>query len=431
MNHIVGPISTAVKGKGTCVLLERARAIVGRYGLTSAKMEHALSLFANTLQQFECKATFPVTAVALARHSAITERYQAQGIEFAVHGLVHVDHTQLSLNDQRAHFRHARQIFERAGIHVTGFRCPYLRWNADTLTALSECGFTYDSSQALTWDVAGDFETDAYRHVLAFYGAQAAADCPSLPRLTDDVVRIPYCLPDDEALVERLQLTDSGAMTEIWLEMLHRIHDAGELFTLGLHPERIVPCQEALRAVLKRARSFSPAVWIARLDELATWWQALGEATFEVTQEVDGRSQLALKAPPEATVLIRAIEVEAPTQPWAHDYQRVPTNSFSFRGNRRPFIGLAPDSSPALRSFLRQQGYLVEIGADAQSYPFYIHRTGFTPHDERSLLAEIEKGDWPLVRLARWPGGAQSALCVTGDIDAFTLWDYGLRAWGR
>jgi len=412
-------------------LLKRARAIVARYGLTSAKTEHALALLANTLQQFECKATFPVTAVALARHSAIIEEYQAQGIEFAVHGLVHVDHTQLSLDNQRAHFRHARRIFERAGVHVTGFRSPYLRWNADTLTALSECGFAYDSSQALAWDVVNDLETDTYRRALAFYGAQAAADYPSLPRLTDDVVRIPYCLPDDEALVERLQLTDSEAMTEIWLEILHRIHDAGELFTLGLHPERVALCQEALRAVLKRARSFSPAVWIARLDELATWWQALGQASFEVMQEADGRAQLVIKAPPEASVLIRAVEAEAPAQPWAHGYQRVPTNGFSFRGNRRPFIGLAPDSSPVLRDFLRQQGYLVEISADAQAYPFYLHRTGFAPHDERLLLAEIERGDWPLVRLAHWPNGAKSALCVTGDIDAFTLWDYGLRAWGR
>jgi len=431
LNRVTNSISTAAKGKGTFALLKRARAIVGRYGLTSAKIEYALSQFASTLQQFECKATFPVTAVALARHSAIIEKYQAQGIEFAIHGLVHVDHTQLSLNNQRANFSRAWRIFERAGIHVTGFRCPYLRWNADTLAALGECGFAYDSSQALAWDVVDGLATDDYHRVLAFYRAQAAADYPSLPRLTGGLVRIPYCMPDDEAMVERLQLTDGQAMAELWLEVLLRVHEAGELFTLGLHPERIVLCREALRAVLKRARSFSPAVWIARLDELATWWQALEEATFEVAQEVDGRSQLAIKAPPEATVLIRAIEVEALTQPWTHGYQRVPTNSFSFWGNRRPFIGLAPDSSPALRSFLRQQGYLVEIGADAQAYPFYIHRTRFTPHDERSLLAEIEKGDWPLVRLGRWPGGAQSALCITGDIDAFTLWDYGLRAWGR
>ena len=421
------PIAIAIKGKGAFALLRRARAIASRYGLRAAKMDHALVLLADTLQLFDCKATLPATAVALARHSTVANKYQAQGLEFAVHGLVHVDYTQLSLDDQRGHIRRARRIFEKAGIHVTGFRCPYLRWNANTLTALSECGFAYESSQALAWDVVDGLETDAYRRVLAFYGAQAAVDYPALPRLTGNIVRIPYCVPDDEALVERLQLTDSEAMAEIWLEMLDRIHDAGELFTLGLHPERAALCQDALRATLERARSLSPAVWIARLDEIAAWWRALGQATFEVTQEVDGLFRLAIKAPPEATVLVRAVEVETSTQLWAHGYQRISANEFSFRANRRPFIGLAPDSPAALRDFLRQQGYLVEISTDAQTYSFYLQRASFSPEDERPLLAQIERGEWPLVRLARWPGGAQSALSVTGDIDAFTLWDYGLR----
>lgn len=427
---MLSPIATAIKGKGVFALLARARAIGSRYGFTPAKIDHALTLLTNTLQQFECKATLPVTAVALARHSTAVKEYQVRGLEFAVHGLVHVDHTQLSLGDQRAYLNRARRIFEKAGIHFTGFRCPYLRWNADTLAALSECGFAYDSSQALSWDVVDGFETDAYRRMLDFYRAQAAVDYPSLPRLTGDLVRIPYCVPDDEALVERLQLTDTSIMTEIWLEMLYRIHEAGELFTLGLHPERTALCREALRAILEKARSLSPPVWIARLDEIATWWRAIRQTTFETAQDAEGVFRLTVKAPPNAAILIRAVEVEAPTQPWARGYQRVPTNEFSLRGNRRPFIGLAPDSPPALRDFLRQQGYLVEISTNTHMYPLYLHRTHFASRDERLLLSHIEEGQWPLVRLARWPDGAGSALCVTGDIDSFTLLDYGLRVLG-
>jgi hypothetical protein len=80
---------------------------------------------------------------------------------------------------------------------------------------------------------------------------------------------------------------------------------------------------------------------------------------------------------------------------------------------------------------LRQQGYFVEIGADPGRCAFYLERKSFDRQDERPLLKELEGGDWPLVRLGRWPEGAQSALCVTGDIDAFTLMDYALRAGGR
>lgn len=422
------PLVIAVKGKGFFPLLARGQAIVKRYGLTSANMNRSLARLADTLDEFQCAATLPFTAMALARHQAIAQRYQARGLELGVHGLVHVDYTQLTPDEQRIHLCRTRQIFEQAGLCVTGFRCPYLRWNADTLIALNECGFAYDSSQALAWDFMESLETGAYRRVLAFYGAQAAADYPALPRLVGNLVRIPYCLPDDEALVERLHLTDSSAIAEIWIEMLERIHAAGELFTVGLHPERVSLCQVALRAVLAKARSLSPAIWIARLDEIATWWHALRQAAFQVSQEADDLFRVTVHAPSRAAILVRSVEVETLTQPWARGYQCISAHEFTVRCKRRPFIGLSPDSSPALHDFLRQQGYLVEVSAEAHAFPVYFQRAGFGPEDERPLLAELNTGYWPSVRLARWPGGAQSALAITGDIDAVTLWDYGLRA---
>jgi peptidoglycan/xylan/chitin deacetylase (PgdA/CDA1 family) len=425
------PLAIAIKGKGIPALLSRIRTIISRYGLTGARMDRALAVLTDTLEPFGCKATLPATAVALARHRAIARKYQAQGIEFAVHGLVHVDYSQLSPDDQRTHLRRARQLFEQVGIRATGFRCPYLRWNADLLAALRDCGFSYDGSQALAWDVVDGLDTNAYRHVLSFYGAQSATDYPALPRITDDLVCVPYCLPDDEALVERLRLTKSEAMSEIWLEILARIHQAGELFTLNLHPERAALCQDALQATLQQASALSPAVWIAQLDEVVSWWRALRQATFEVTQEKNGLFRLIVKAPSKTVILTRAVEVETPTQPWAYGYQCVSANELSFRAPRRPFVGIAPDAPPALREFLRQQGYLVEVSIDAQAYSFYLQQASFGPEDERPLLVQVEQGDWPLVRLARWPDGAQSALSVTGDIDAFALWDYGLRLGNR
>jgi hypothetical protein len=106
------------------------------------------------------------------------------------------------------------------------------------------------------------------------------------------------------------------------------------------------------------------------------------------------------------------------------------SNDFVFHAEKLPFIGLAPDVPATLVDFLRQQGYLVKRGADAQSCVFYVDRTDFNPEDERPLMAQIEGGTWPLLRLARWPEGARSALAVTGDLDALTLWDYVLRMIG-
>jgi len=421
------PLAVAAKGKGHSALLTRSRAILRRYGFTPAKMDRSIGLLVSILREFGCRATLPVTTKPLARHSDVIERYQAQGIEFAMHGLVHVDHTQLAPDDQRDYCHRGKQIFEQVSIRTSGFRCPYLRWNADTLRVLAECGFTYDSSQALVWDVTSGFETEGYHRVLGFYRAEAAADHTALPRIINDLVRIPYCIPDDEALVERLRLTDAGAMTEIWQEMLCRIHQAGELFTLGLHPERVMLCQEALRATLEKARSLSPHVWMARLDEIAAWWRALSQTTFEVSQNTQDEMRFCVNAPPDSTLLVRAVDVGAPIQQWARGYGCVSANKFSFQSSVRPFIGLAPNSSSDLQSFLRQQGYLVEISTESQRYPLYLEQMHFTPEDERPLLSRIEDGAWPLIRLSRWPSGAHSALCVTGDIDSFTLWDYGLR----
>lgn len=420
-------IAFAAKAKGPFALLKRARSIAARYGITPAKMDRALDLFARTLREFDCGASFPLTAVALRRNGGTIVKYLDQNIEFAVHGYTHTDYSHLPPEEQFSHLRRARQTFAAFGIQVAGFRCPYLRWNVDTLAAVRQEALTYDSSQTLAWDVLDGLETGAYRRVLDFYGAQPAADHPALPRLSDGLVRIPYCLPDDEALVERLHLADPEAMAEVWLEVFRRTHELGELFTLGLHPERIVLCEEPLRAVLSRARSLSPSVWMARLDEIADWWRSRAQTTFRVDEVTKGAFRLIVDGPAGATVLARSVVIDGPTERWSGNCQRVLSGDFVFRAQRLPLIGISPDCPGSLADFLQQQGYLICRGVDARSCEFYLDEKEFAPGDERPLLSRLEEGTGPLLRLARWPHAAQSALCVSGDIDALTLWDYVLR----
>lgn len=423
----MNPFSIATKGKGISGAIKRAMTIRKRYGMTSSQMERQLDRFVSILKEFDCGATFPITAIALARTKGFAHKYRDQNIEFAIHGYAHLDHTQLSLEQLTRHFDKSLAILKDQGLSCSGFRSPYLRWSEDTIRAIRRTGFQYDSSQGLSWDVVDKVKTEAYERVLDFYRAIPANDYPALPFLEDDLVRLPYCLPDDESLVERFQLHTAEAMTPIWEAILTESYRLGELFTLGLHPERIAHCETSLISVLKRARELSPPVWFARLDEIARWWKARTESRLTIQQMNNLEFEMHVDGPKGVTILSRNVEVLTPTSTWDGVIQRSPETLLRFRADRRPFIGVSPASTPQLTGFLRQQGYIVETAEDDQSHTHYLDRPIFRHQDHRQILEKIEQTNFPLIRLGRWPNGARSALCVTGDIDALTIWDYGLR----
>ena len=132
-------------------------------------------------------------------------------------------------------------------------------------------------------------------------------------------------------------------------------------------------------------------------------------------------------------LLAEVQEVNLPTFAVSERVMRAMTDTVSPQGVLAvvPFVGLSPLASPKLADFLRQQGYIVEISEESQLYSHYFDQAEFIAEQERPLLAQIERSDRPLVRLGRWPDGARSALSITGDIDALTLWDYGLRLFGK
>ena len=63
-------------------------------------------------------------------------------------------------------------------------------------------------------------------------------------------------------------------MSQPWITILAETHRRGELFSLGLHPERIFLLETPLRAAMEMAKGLRPSVWFARLDEIARWWLA-------------------------------------------------------------------------------------------------------------------------------------------------------------
>jgi len=83
-------------------------------------------------------------------------------------------------------------------------------------------------------------------------------------------------------------------------------------------------------------------------------------------------------------------------------------------------------------SFLREQGYILDTGETATRCGTYMDAATLARlTTEVELINYIEASPGPLVRYWRWPGGAKSAMCVTGDLDALTLLDYALRLFAR
>jgi hypothetical protein len=117
--------------------------------------------------------------------------------------------------------------------------------------------------------------------------------------------------------------------------------------------------------------------------------------------------------------------------PWADGYVRPAAANFEVASGGRPFVGVDPRSPAGVSAFLREQGYVVEDAPSPATHTVHLARDRFERIDELPLLEELEGAGGPLVRLGRWPDGAKSAVAVTGDVDALTVWDYAARFLGR
>lgn len=428
-------LSHLIRSKGLQHLGRRMLSIRRRYGVTVDHLAHAFKHLLDLLERYECQATFPVTAVILTRYPDFLCRLQEQGIELAVHGWTHVDLERCSAKRQQEHLSRALHIFKQHGISAEGFRSPYLRRNNTIREAVEALGFRYLSNQPVLWNMIDEFSWPeesrrAYQKAVDFYAPWSSFEHPSLPTMHGRTVEIPVALPDDEMLVERLG-ADSAQIEQIWLKILQRVYARGELFTIQFHPERAVVCAPALECVLSEAHSYNPPVWIARLDEIAKWWQQWQTLCIDVARQGRDQYNIAVRGPMETGMLVRSAHVIGESEVWGDGYQLVRAQRVSVRCNSRPVIGVSERSDKSLVGFLKQQGYAVEVSQENEGYSIYLDQSNFTNKDKKPLIQRIEGSDSPLIRISRWPGGARSALAITGDIDALTVWDYGLRMLGR
>jgi len=343
-----------------------------------------------------------------------------------VHGYDHVDFRSLSIEDARKQFDAAVQVFQKAGIEVSGFRCPYLSYDSSQACSLPPDIFHYSSNKAVWWELFAAEKTGQanaiFRTLQSFYNADSADTGVVTPRLQGSVVEIPASVPDDLQLCDGMKLGPQG-MADAWREVLARTHRRGEIFTLLFHPESFLECGDALVAILAEARDLHPSVWITLLKDVGEWWHE--KAAFRARAEkVKDGYQVNIKCSPRATVLVRDLPIAGPA-PWSDSYDRLASRSVFVPGAKKPFIGVQSDTDPKISSLLREQGFIVEADDLGCEHSLYLTASQLEMiKSERQLIDFIENQRVPLIRFGCWPGGTKSALCITGDLDALCLVDY-------
>lgn len=421
------------KSRGAKNLASRIGTVASRFGVSSKKFERLLKRYRDVAHNLGCVPTFPITAVTLKRHPKLVRELSQQGVEFAVHGYIHIDHGVLSSEEQTKHFQKAIDTFKRCQLPFSGFRAPFLRINEMTPKVISNLGFNYDSSYSICWDVIDktrytEESWGEYKRLLDFYQSRQAQDYLALPRFMEGSIQIPVSIPDDEVMEERLGIKDKREISAIWGSILKATYNRGELFNVQLHPERILFCENALADVLQHAQRLSPSVWVATLGEIAEWWREKDKFAFEVRPQGEGRYSVKAACSDRATILLKNTKVNVPVEEWFDGYQQITGRDFVLETPTRPVIGVGIDSSPSAVSFLQSEGYIVEKSNQPDNYGIYLnHLAYFDEAAEKPLSQEIEQSGAPLLRYWRWPDQARSALSVTGDIDSMTLIDFVLR----
>jgi hypothetical protein len=330
----------------------------------------------------------------------------------------------MSEAQQRNDIAKGLKRFREHNMQVSGFRAPFLRFNEETGKAVvdngidwvSHCTMLYDSSAypadlemfGSTRDLVGDF-----------YRSRSHAKEVSLPRWGPHCLEIPVSLPDDELLVDRLGICDSHEVTAIWSDMLDSTREQGELLNLLFHPERIDFVAEPLAALLEQATSHRD-VWVSSLDEIRRWWQDRANFSFSLAENKRDTYIITVKASSRASVALQ--------QPGGklEFLSTEPNGTFALQSTLRPVVGVKVGYSDEDLRYLINEGFFLETNVDPGGCSYALE--GNSSRNLRQLLEDVKQARGPLLRFWRWPDRFRSALAITADIDAITIWDFVRRA---
>jgi len=428
-----------VETKGLIHSGERVAQVVSRFSQGRKRFNRMISCLEKEFSNKNIRITFCVSANLLERHFDLIEKLRALGHPIAAHGYHHTKMTNYSKDQQLEILKRAHRVFSDLGVSVSGFRCPYLNFNQDTIEAFQSSAYLWTSQKFIFWKNGLDGNVS---RLFSLYSTTSATETLSLPQYRGKILEIPITAPDDEMLYERYRVRDVYRISKTWCDLFDQTYQHGELFHLLFHPERFGYIKDAILNLLKQVNTVQPAVWTPSLDELTKWWRQRMQIEYRLQPSASGGWDVWIKSPRESTILRKcpvrqqrfATESDSTETniPIYKDYTALRRIERGTSGNRYPagdqkkhVIGIAWSCPDNLVQFLREEGFLVERSANPQEYSLFMTgRDELTETGKRALLEEIDACQQPLLRIWRWPHGARSALVISADVDAIDLRDF-------
>ncbi len=424
-----------VHTKGLSELPSRLMLILKRFGFTEKKLKDFLSDTDDLLKPYHVCPTVFITASLAEKRPYIVDWFEKVGWEIAIHGYTHVNYKKLPAHEQLKHVKKAKYLLSNGVPQAVGFRAPYLSWNRHTTSALIGNDISWSSHQSVLWDCLKlkDFKerdvANYQRALTILYNPKPAAKFPVIPYFKDGLLEIPISLPDDEILIDRLRISDSEQLFDIWNEMLLQAYERGDLFTLLLHPERAGIYSSVIRRLIEKSISMERPIWIANLNEISNWWKEKTLFEIGITKIDHNQYRINVTCSARASLLMKKPEsfTDSNRQKTSNGYSAVMERDFIVESKIKPILGISTEVSPQLQQFLKNEGLPFEIAVEGEHYAYRIEACDNFQENQVELLDKIEKSQVPFLKFSRWPNQYKSAFSLTYDLDAVTLFDFGSR----
>jgi peptidoglycan-N-acetylglucosamine deacetylase len=208
----------------------------------------------DVLTAAEIKATFYVPGHTADHHPGAVSAILDHGHEVAHHGYLHLRTDDLTAEQQRAEIEQGMNALGRHGVRPVGYRSPSWELTPETLSYLSELGFSYDSS--LMGDDRPYWETSHGRQLLELPVHWSLDDWPFFG-----------WTPYHGGL-----LADPQAVERIWLGEFAAARAEHRLITYTMHPEVIGRsyCVRVLEHLIGATREQGKP-WFATHAEIAAF----------------------------------------------------------------------------------------------------------------------------------------------------------------